>query len=153
MEIRIRNQRRDEATPRVLDLTPEDYFDPLNPGETLCEDLGHDASSRLAASNPMIVTETPLCSRARSGRRSNLPPKHKGPPGITRRPLRLLRSSRGGMPCRECCGVSACDRKGWQPEYDTLSRTVRAACSVGNPEGTHVPGDHTSNTLCLHDRG
>ena len=35
MEIRIRYQRRDEATPRVLELMPEDYFDPLNPGETL----------------------------------------------------------------------------------------------------------------------
>jgi hypothetical protein len=35
MEIRIRFQRRDEATPRVLELSPEDYFDPLNPGETL----------------------------------------------------------------------------------------------------------------------
>ena len=35
MEIRIHYQRRDEATPRVLELSPEDYFDPLNPGETL----------------------------------------------------------------------------------------------------------------------
>jgi hypothetical protein len=35
MEIRIRYQRRDEATQRVLELSPEDYFDPLNPGETL----------------------------------------------------------------------------------------------------------------------
>src|SRR5688572_19076776 len=35
MDIRIRYQRRDEATPRVLELSPEEYFDPLNPGETL----------------------------------------------------------------------------------------------------------------------
>jgi hypothetical protein len=35
MEIRIRYQRRDETTPRLLELAPEDYFDPLNPGETL----------------------------------------------------------------------------------------------------------------------
>ena len=35
MEIRIRYQRRDEVTARVLELSPEDYFDPLNPGETL----------------------------------------------------------------------------------------------------------------------
>ena len=35
MQIRIRYQRRDEPTPRVLELSPEEYFDPLNPGETL----------------------------------------------------------------------------------------------------------------------
>jgi hypothetical protein len=35
MEIRIRYQRRDETTPRVLELSPEEYFDPLNPGEPL----------------------------------------------------------------------------------------------------------------------
>src|SRR4051794_15335724 len=35
MDIRIRYQRRDEATPRVLELLPQDYFDPLDPGETL----------------------------------------------------------------------------------------------------------------------
>jgi hypothetical protein len=35
MHIRIRYQRRDEATPRVLELSPEEYFDPLGPGETL----------------------------------------------------------------------------------------------------------------------
>jgi hypothetical protein len=35
MDIRIRYQRRDEATPRVLELSPEEYFDPLDPGETL----------------------------------------------------------------------------------------------------------------------
>jgi hypothetical protein len=35
MNIRIHYQRRDEANPRLLELSPEDYFDPLNPGETL----------------------------------------------------------------------------------------------------------------------
>lgn len=35
MRIRIRYQRRDEVTPREMELSPEDYFDPLNPGETL----------------------------------------------------------------------------------------------------------------------
>ncbi len=35
MDIRIRCQRRDEEIPRVLELSPEEYFDPLNPGETL----------------------------------------------------------------------------------------------------------------------
>ncbi len=35
MQIRIRYQRRDEATPHELELSPEEYFDPLDPGETL----------------------------------------------------------------------------------------------------------------------
>jgi hypothetical protein len=35
MEIHIRYLLRNEATPRVLELSPEDYFDPLDPGETL----------------------------------------------------------------------------------------------------------------------
>ncbi len=35
MQISIRYLRCDEATPRVLELSPEEYFDPLNPGETL----------------------------------------------------------------------------------------------------------------------
>jgi len=33
--IRIRYLRRDETSPRVLELTPNEYFDPLDPGETL----------------------------------------------------------------------------------------------------------------------
>lgn len=35
MEIRIRYQLRMETTPRTLELSPEDYFDPLTPGEKL----------------------------------------------------------------------------------------------------------------------
>jgi hypothetical protein len=35
MEIRIRYQLRTEPTPRLLELSPEDYFDPLDPGQTL----------------------------------------------------------------------------------------------------------------------
>jgi hypothetical protein len=35
MQVRIRYQRRDEATPREIDLSPDEYFDPLDPGETL----------------------------------------------------------------------------------------------------------------------
>jgi hypothetical protein len=35
MDISIRYQRRDETTPRVLHLSPDEYFDPPDPGETL----------------------------------------------------------------------------------------------------------------------
>jgi len=35
MLIRIRYQGRGEATPREIEISPDDYFDPLNPGETL----------------------------------------------------------------------------------------------------------------------
>jgi len=35
VRICIRYQRRDESTPRVLELSPEEYFDPLDPGEEL----------------------------------------------------------------------------------------------------------------------
>src|SRR5262249_7580487 len=35
MQVRIRYLRRDEAAPRVLELSPEEYFDPLDEGETL----------------------------------------------------------------------------------------------------------------------
>jgi hypothetical protein len=35
MQVRIRYQRFDEASPRELVLSPEEYFDPLNPGEKL----------------------------------------------------------------------------------------------------------------------
>ncbi len=35
MDIRIRYQRLDEATPRFLELSPSEYFDPLDPGEIL----------------------------------------------------------------------------------------------------------------------
>ncbi len=35
MQIRIRYKRHDEATPHEIELTPDEYFDPLDPGETL----------------------------------------------------------------------------------------------------------------------
>jgi hypothetical protein len=35
MRVRIRYQRRDEATAREIEMSPEEYFDPLNPGETI----------------------------------------------------------------------------------------------------------------------
>ncbi len=35
MKIRIEYLRRDEAIPRVLELSPEEYFDPLDEGEEL----------------------------------------------------------------------------------------------------------------------
>src|SRR5947209_20436178 len=35
MRVLIRYQRHDEAAPRELEVSPEEYFDPLDPGEEL----------------------------------------------------------------------------------------------------------------------
>jgi hypothetical protein len=35
MRVRITYQRRDETTPRALELSPDEYFDPLDEGEVL----------------------------------------------------------------------------------------------------------------------